>query len=187
MAGNRILCSCWSSGTFQVCNITLLPVVQLELCTLQCKPSTFYNNNEEKSNYTFISLFNKTCLVEDQDHKRQLPLYNQPYSPFWNYMNVSLILCYLFHIFPSSVYFVSPPSAIYFISSPRLFTLYLLSLFTSNHPPALYFTFHPMLFATAITPPPLLLFTQLLPSAYLPDVCVVSAIFLTFLILCYSL
>lgn len=96
MAGNRILCSCWSSGTFQVYNITLPPVVQLELCTLQCKPSTFYNN-KEKFNYTFISLFNKTCLVENQDHERQLPPCDQPYPPPLK----------LYECFPSPVLFTS--------------------------------------------------------------------------------
>ena len=143
MAGNRILCSCWSSGTFQVCNITLPPVVQLELCTLQCKPSTFYNN-KEKFNYTFISLFNKTCLGDWREPRSQETTF-----PVWPTISP-----------PETIWMFPFSCAIYFISSPLLFTLYLLSLlFTSNHPPpshAIYFTFPHLLFATHFPP---LLFT----------------------------
>lgn len=157
MAGNRILCSCWSSGTFQVYNITLLPVVQLELCTLQCKPSTFYNNNEEKFNYTFISLFNKSCLIENQDrdsfprvtnHIPPLKLYECFSSPVLFTSHLPLFnllyifpLCYLLHIFPSAIHFIAALPAIYIKSPPPL-------QYTSHFPICYLLHFSPPLLFT---------------------------------------
>ena len=133
----------------------------------------FLQQQQGKIYYTLISLYNKTCLGEKPRSQETaspvwptkflpLKLYECFFSPvlftshfpLFNLLYISP-LCYLLHIFPSAIHFISALPAIY-IKSPL----------------AIYFTFHRMLFATATLFPYTVYFPLLI---YL--MCVLSLLF----------